>query len=127
MSFLIDTHIFIWYATGDKRLGKNAISIIEGNNEIYLSIASLWEMAIKVNIGRLEFKEPFEKIATQQIAINNYKILNIKPEHAFHLSHLELFHKDPFDRIIISQATIEDMPLISKDRFFKDYNIEIIW
>jgi PIN domain nuclease of toxin-antitoxin system len=127
MGFLIDTHVFIWYATGDKRLGKNIISILENDNQIYLSIASLWEMAIKVNIGRLEFKEPFEQIATQQIAINNYKVLNIKPEHTFHLSNLELIHKDPFDRIIISQAIIENMPVISKDNYFKNYGIEVVW
>ncbi len=127
MNYLIDTHVFIWYATGDNRLNKRIISLIEGNNEIYLSMASLWEMAIKVNIGRLKFKEPFKKIVTRQIEINNYHVLNIKPEHTFHLSNLELFHKDPFDRIIISQAIVEDMPIISKDKYFKNYNIEVVW
>jgi PIN domain nuclease of toxin-antitoxin system len=70
MNFIIDTHVFIWFATGDKRLSKNIIAIIEDHHELYLSIASLWEMAIKVNIGRLEFKEPFDKYSNPP---NSYK------------------------------------------------------
>ena len=127
MKFLIDTHVFIWYATGDKRLNKSIISIIEGGNDLYLSMASIWEMAIKVNIGRLNFLGPFKEILTHQIEINNYHLLNIEPEHIFYLSNLELFHKDPFDRIIISQAIVENIPVISKDKYFMNYNIEVIW
>lgn len=128
MNFLIDTHVFIWYATGDRRLSNIAISSIEDKeNNIFLSLASLWEMAIKINIGRLQFKEPFEKIITQQITVNNYQLLNILPKHIFQLSNLDNFHKDPFDRILISQAFVDKLVVLTKDKYFKKYEISILW
>jgi PIN domain nuclease of toxin-antitoxin system len=128
MDFLIDTHVFIWYATGDKRLSETVISIIEDEeNNIFFSMASLWEMAIKINIGRLQFKKPFEKIITQQISSNNYHLLNILPKHIFQLSNINNFHKDPFDRLIISQAVTDNLIVLTKDKYFKKYNISVLW
>jgi len=78
MKYLFDTHVFIWYALGDERLSPRAKDLIDSRHDRFISMASIWEIAIKVNIGHLEFKEPFEKVLTDQFRINDYKLLNIK-------------------------------------------------
>ncbi len=90
-------------------------------------MASIWEMAIKVNIGHLEFREPFDKMVDRQIQINQYKLLNLELKHLFKLSNLELHHRDPFDRIIISQALVEGIPVIRVDEKFDKYEVDRIW
>jgi PIN domain nuclease of toxin-antitoxin system len=127
MKYILDTHVFIWYATGDKRLTPRSRSIIESSDEMFVSIASIWEMAIKVNIGRLDFKKPFQKIIENQIIINKYKLLSISLKHLFKLSQLELHHRDPFDRLLVSQALTEKIPVVSVDEIFDKYGVDRIW
>jgi PIN domain nuclease of toxin-antitoxin system len=127
MKYILDTHVFIWYATGDKRLTPRSRSIIESSDEMFVSIASIWEMAIKVNIGRLDFKKPFQKIIENQIIINKYKLLSISLQHLFKLSQLELHHRDPFDRLLVSQALTEKIPVVSVDEIFDKYGVDRIW
>ena len=123
MKYLIDTHAFIWYATGNKKLSKTARSLIDSNEVKFVSIGSIWEMAIKVNIGKLDFKQPFQKIISDQLKINDYILLNLELKHIFIASNLELHHRDPFDRIIISQAMVEKMPIVSiDDKFDPEYS-----
>lgn len=122
MKYLLDTHAFIWYATGDKKLSEKAKKIIDSSHERYLSIASIWEMAIKINIGKLTFMEPFQKVIENQIEINNYRILPLTSSHLFKLAALDLHHRDPFDRVIICQALIEDMPVLTVDKNFAAYD-----
>ncbi len=127
MKYLFDTHAFIWYAQGDKKLSPRAKDLIESHHERFISIASIWEMAIKVNIGRLEFKDNFDKLVTHQIQLNDYKLLSVKLPHLFQLSNLEIHHRDPFDRLILSQAIVEGMPIVSVDNQFDAYPVERIW
>ncbi len=127
MKYLFDTHVFIWYALGDERLSPRAKDLIDSRHDRFISMANIWEIAIKVNIGHLEFKEPFEKVLTDQFRINDYKLLNIKLQHLFKLSSLPLHHRDPFDRLIISQALIEKIPIVSVDKKFDDYGVDTIW
>ena len=127
MQYLIDTHTFIWYATDDKRLSQKACSVIESDHQRFVSMGSIWEMAIKVNIGKLDFKQPFQKIISDQLKINDYILLNLELKHIFIASNLELHHRDPFDRIIISQAMVEKMPIVSIDDKFDKYEVERIW
>lgn len=123
MKYLIDTHAFIWYATGNKKISKTARSLIDSNEVKFVSIGSIWEMAIKVNIGKLDFKQPFQKIISDQLKINDYILLNLELKHIFIASNLELHHRDPFDRIIISQAMVEKMPIVSiDDKFDPEYS-----
>jgi PIN domain nuclease of toxin-antitoxin system len=84
-------------------------------------------MAIKVKIGHLVFRQPFDEIVTKQLKINKFKLLNIKLKHLFKLSSLELHHRDPFDRLIISQAMVEKIPIVSIDEKFDKYSINRIW
>ncbi|MDQ1352863.1 MAG: hypothetical protein QG657_3169 [Acidobacteriota bacterium] len=127
MKYIIDTHAFIWYAVGDARVSSKVIGVLESDIEKFISIVSIWEMAIKVNIGHLEFKNSFDDVVSNQIDLLNYRILNINLEHLFKLSTLELHHRDPFDRLIISQALVEKIPIISVDEKFDKYGIERIW
>jgi PIN domain nuclease of toxin-antitoxin system len=127
MKYLLDTHVFIRYAVGDEKLSTNARSIIESYHERYISIASIWEMAIKISIGHLSFTKPFQEVVNHQFKINEYQLLPIEFEHLFKLSTLELHHRDPFDRLIISQAIVENISIVSADEVFDSYNIKRVW
>ena len=127
MRYIIDTQAFIWYAMGDKQLSKAALDIIESDAVRYVSIASIWEMAIKNNIGKLNFELPFQELISTQLEINHYEILNIELPHVFQLANLPLHHKDPFDRILIAQAISENIPIVSIDAYFSSYPVSVIW
>jgi PIN domain nuclease of toxin-antitoxin system len=127
MSQLLDSHTFIWFLEGDAQLSVTARKAIEKENvSNFISIASLWEISIKISLGKLELKSSFDKLA-QLIAENGFIILPITFEDTVRLSNLPFHHKDPFDRIIISQAINNTFSIISKDRFFDDYDVSIIW
>ncbi len=122
---LLDTHTFIWFVIGDDQLSIKARKSIESGTN-YLSIASLWEIAIKVNLGKLKLNVPYEEIITQ-IAENNFQILPITFEDTLRVSTLQLHHGDPFDRILIAQSMNNKLSIISKDINFSQYNIDLIW
>lgn len=126
-SFLIDTHTFIWYAIGDKRLSGKAKSHIDSSAAKCISVASLWEMAIKSSLGKLTFNAPFNEVITDQIQINNYQILAAEKAHIFKIHELPFHHRDPFDRLMIAQAQIEDLPIISADKKFDSYDLKRVW
>lgn len=128
MRLLLDTHAFIWYATDSSRLSTTARSLIDnGDNDILLSTASVWEMAIKHSIGRLNFSRPFMEFIKQQIAINRIEILEISFDHIEVVASLPLHHRDPFDRLIIAQSMAEQIPILSVDTIFDNYTIARIW
>ncbi len=121
MEYLLDTHTFLWFINGDKELSKKAKnSIADPDASKFISIASTWEIAIKVNLGKLKLDMPFEELK-QQIILNGFEILPITFEHTLKLCSLEHIHSDPFDRIIITQAYAENLTVISKDGNFSKY------
>jgi len=121
MNLLIDTHVLLWYLIDDSQLSVSSIRKIENpSNNIYVSIASLWEIAIKINIGKLDLHIPFKKLQ-KEVLNNNFTILPIEFTHTVQLSKLEPIHRDPFDRILISQALVENFTIISKDTTFSAY------
>jgi len=126
MRILIDTHILIWHLDGDSRLSKKTIEIIENeNNEIVISVASLWELAIKINSDKFEINITLKDI--QQYILNrNVEILNIQFNALLVFSELVAHHNDPFDRMLISQSISENIPIISVDRHFPLYPIVLI-
>ncbi|MXV50766.1 PIN domain-containing protein [Pedobacter sp. HMF7647] len=125
--YLLDTHAIIWFAENDQQLSRNAVKIIENaDNEINVSIASLWEIAVKVSIGKLKINKEIEKIVTL-LEDNQINLLPIRPTHIAAYINLPLFHKDPFDRLIISQAISEQLTVISKDEHFSLYKVPINW
>ena len=128
MKFLLDTHAFLWFVTADNRLSAKARSLIKNShNEVYFSAASAWEMSIKIQLGRLTIEEELEPFIIQQLLENNFNTLSISIFHSIHTLKLPDIHKDPFDRIIIAQSQIEEMPLITKDKNIKKYKIPVVW
>ena len=128
MRLLLDTHTFIWYATDNSRLSTIARSLINnGENDIFLSTASIWEMAIKHSIGRLSFSLPFMEFIRQQLSVSNIGILEINLDQIEVVASLPLHHRDPFDRLIISQAIAEQIPILSVDSVFDNYAIARLW
>ena len=121
MKFLIDTHTFLWFVSGAENLSKKANEQIANNdNQIFISIASLWEMAIKNSLGKLDINGGYETVINDVIA-NDIEILAINFQHTLIQNKLPFYHRDPFDRIIISQAIAEKIDLISTDAIFDDY------
>lgn len=128
MSLLLDTHTFLWFIQGSSNLSDVARDLIEDpENERFLSVASLWEMSIKVSIGKLVLGMSLTELVTSQIYGNAIKLLSIQPEHLDELSKLPFNHKDPFDRLIIAQSLAEKVPIVTKDNAFGSYPITILW
>jgi len=124
---LLDTHAFIWFINGDEALSAKALETIENHPDAnYVSIASLWEIAVKISLGKLDIKQPFSKIA-DEIVKNGFQILPIGFEDVLQLTALSFFHKDPFDRLIIAQGITNKLQIISKDQYFTEYPINVIW
>lgn len=125
MDLLIDTHTLLWFYAGDSKLNEKTKNVIlDTENTIYLSIATLWEIAIKVNIGKLDLKDDIIDFFVF-VERNSFTILPISFQNLIVLSSLPFHHKDPFDRIIITQAITENLTIGSDDAIFREYNIEL--
>ncbi len=126
-SNLLDTHTLIWYINGDKELSENARAAIEKHGAInYISITSLWEIAIKISLNKLELKTPHNQIS-RQIEENGFEILPVTFEDTLIVCSLPFHHRDPFDRMIIAQSFTNRLTIISKDKNFEPYNATVIW
>ncbi|HEY8781987.1 MAG TPA: type II toxin-antitoxin system VapC family toxin [Mucilaginibacter sp.] len=127
MRFLIDTHVLIWYLDGNKRLpGKIRDLINDGDNLIVISIASLWEFAIKISLKKIDTKINLPDIEAYLIE-REFNLLSISFKHLNALSALPTHHGDPFDRLLIAQALTEDLTIISADKEFQAYPVRVIW
>ena len=125
MRILLDTHIFIWMATEPERLSlRLAASIIDRQNSLFLSLASIWEIQIKVALGKLDLKGDLATIVDIQIEQNSIQLLPIDLKHIYALSNLPPHHRDPFDRLLIAQSQIEKMTLATVDSAFDRYEID---
>jgi PIN domain nuclease of toxin-antitoxin system len=128
MNILLDTHAFLWYLNGDENLSDKARKSIEKKNSvIYISIASIWEISIKIGLKKLKIDVSLEELENQ-ISLNNFIILPIKFEHIIELSKLDNHHRDSFDRILIAQLITEKITIVTKDAHFNHYKgINSIW
>lgn len=128
MKYILDTNTLLWIVTDDQRLSKIAKSTyLKTENIMFLSVASLWEIVIKVSLKKLEIKLSLENFIEQHIIGNDIKILNIESVHLYSLEKMPFHHRDPFDRLIISQAIYENMSVISFDQNFDSYPIKRTW
>ena len=128
MKYLLDTHSLIWFIEGDAKLSVHARQLMDDEaNELFVSVGSLWEMAIKFSIGKLNLGRPFAEMFPQQLADNSIEILGITVDHLRTVCDLPFHHRDPFDRLIIAQAGIEQMPIISVDIVFDAYGVKRVW
>ena len=128
MSFLLDTHVFLWYISGHSSLSPRAKGIIEAKTGLKFSIASLWEISIKVNIGKLKLTGSFDDLLTRLNYVNA-EILAIAVEDTRSYMNLSLppNHRDPFDRILIAQAINHSLSLVSADKKFDAYPVKRVW
>ncbi|CAN5577731.1 type II toxin-antitoxin system VapC family toxin [soil metagenome] len=126
MRVLLDTHIFLWIFTEPQRFSKKARAFVEDvvNNEFYLSDVSAWETSIKYGLGKLRLPESPETFFASRVRRADYRRLRIDLDHVTKVHSLPQIHRDPFDRLLISQAAIESMTILSEDPVFKDYAIK---
>jgi PIN domain nuclease of toxin-antitoxin system len=128
MRVLLDTHVLIWLVEGDKNLSSVARSAIEDeDNSLYLSIASLWEITIKLSLGKLDLQLSVDEMVESFLIPGGIEILQIETNHLSILRDLPLHHRDPIDRLIIAQAQAENMTLISADGVFARYGVDLVW
>jgi PIN domain nuclease of toxin-antitoxin system len=128
MKILLDTHTFIWLDGKPEQLSLRAVNLIENlSNDLILSVVSVWEIAIKYQLGKLQINRSLSDLVASQQLTNDIKILPVTLTHVLRVETLLLHHKDPFDRILIAQAITEKLPILSRDRIFDDYPIERIW
>lgn len=124
---LLDTHVFIWYVSGDLSISKKAKRTIEAPNALnYISVGSLWEIAVKISLGKLTLNKPFAAIE-EQLNKNGFQLLPVVFEDTLKLTSLPFFHKDPFDRLIIAQGITNNLQIITKDQFFVQYPVKVVW
>ncbi len=127
---LLDTHTFIWWDSNPSKLSQPALDYCQNpRNVLLLSVASLWEMQIKLQLGKLKLNQPLRKIINDQKRRNNIRLLSIKPTHVLALDGLPPYHKDPFDRMLVAQALIEGAILLSGDQNIHNYGqiIPVVW
>lgn len=128
MKILLDTHAFLWWIVDDPRLSSIARTIIaDGNNDLFFSTASGWEIGIKTGLGRLELPSNLNEYIGDQLERNAMIVLPIQLSHALHVTRLPDHHKDPFDRMLIAQSQLENLTLLTRDRLIAKYNVNIIW
>jgi Uncharacterized protein conserved in bacteria len=127
MEYLLDTHAFLWFIAGSPEMSSKAKGIIlNPENKKFISIASFWEIAIKLKLNKIQLDMSFKELKNQAL-VNGFRILPILFEETLRLTTLELHHRDPFDRILISQAFQNKFSIISKDPEFKKYTNKVIW
>jgi PIN domain nuclease of toxin-antitoxin system len=128
MKYLLDTHTLLWITTDNPKLSKKAKSTyLNSQNEIFVSIASIWELSIKISLKKLDIKLPLKSFVDIHILGNNIKILELELNHIYKLEKLPFHHRDPFDRLIISQSIENKIPILSIDKMFDSYGIKRIW
>jgi len=127
MKILLDTHIFLWWITDDSRLSADARGAIsDSRNELYFSAASGWEIAIKSRLGRILLPRKPDLFIAEQLGVNSIISLPIEMSHALHVHNLPSHHQDPFDRLIIAQAQLEKLVVLTADPQFKKYKITLV-
>lgn len=127
MNLLLDTHAFLWFVAGDNRLSARARRAMEhADAELFLSAASIWEMAIKASLGRLALPAPLDQYIAAKLQ-NGFRVLPVEWSHAAAVEKMPFHHRDPFDRLLIAQAISEGMPLVSVDPAFHAYKVKVIW
>jgi PIN domain nuclease of toxin-antitoxin system len=128
VKLLVDTHVLIWIILNPEKLSERTVNLfLDRRNQIFLSIVSIWEMQIKLQIGKLSFELPLSELIESQQKVNNLQISSITTKHIYSLEGLPNYHRDPFDRLLIAQAIVESMPVLSIDVAFDAYPMQRIW
>ncbi|MDQ6773107.1 MAG: type II toxin-antitoxin system VapC family toxin [Candidatus Dormibacteraeota bacterium] len=127
MRYLLDTHPWLWMLTGPARLGRDTLEVVrDPNNELLLSAASSWEIAIKYSIGKLPLPETPDAYVPARMQTSGVEGLPIEHRHTLRVAALPQYHRDPFDRLLVAQAQLEGLSLITADRVFERYEVEVV-
>jgi PIN domain nuclease of toxin-antitoxin system len=127
MKALLDTHTLLWAISDDPRLSRRAQQIFTGPNDLFFSVASIWEILIKVKTGKLPLPDPAGSYLVKKLRENRIEVLPIKLDHVLKVENLTVHHRDPFDRILIAQSIEEKCPLITANPIFERYPVNVIW
>jgi PIN domain nuclease of toxin-antitoxin system len=125
---ILDTPVFLWWINNASDLSTAARhGISDSKNDCFLSIASCWEMAIKASLGKLKLPNPIERFVSEQLRVNDFKLLAIDIRHVAKTEKLPFYHRDPIDRLLIAQALTEKLTIVAADNNFKKYGVKILW
>ena len=128
MRLLLDTQAFLWFVLDDPRMSATASTYVTSpDNDIEISPASYWEIAIKISLKKYELQETYEVFMERELSTNQFRILPIEPRHTAILTSLPFHHRDPFDRLLVAQAMVENIPLISNDMALDAYPVQRLW
>ncbi|HRJ40646.1 MAG: type II toxin-antitoxin system VapC family toxin [Caldilineaceae bacterium] len=128
MRILLDTHAFLWFVSNEAEMSTRSLKIIEDPSvDVLVSVATLWEIAIKSSIGKLDLKQTFDEIIPRELTNNRFQLWAIDIAALSLVSTLPLYHRDPFDRLLIAQAIAEGIPIVTRDSAFSSYPVQIIW
>lgn len=128
MRLLLDTHTFLWWVDGARELsGRARAAIGDPDNDCLLSLASCWEMAIKVSTGKLKLPVALERFIPEQLTVNGFRHLEIGFRHIARVTRLAFHHRDPFDRLLVAQAIEEELTVVSADPVFRKYGVRRLW
>lgn len=128
MRLLTDTHCWLWYLLEPERLNANARDILRNpENEVFFSAASAWEIVVKFSLGKLDLPLPPTKYVPDRLEILGHRELPIRQDHVLRIEALPLHHRDPFDRVLIAQAQVENLQLLTADRAITAYEVPVFW
>ena len=127
MKLLLDTHTFLWFINDSPQLSTEVKNLLESEVDLALSVASLWEIAIKASLGKLTLPDTYDKFIPQQLTLNDIEILPISMADLALVATLPFHHRDPFDRLLIAQAIVEQISIVSVDTMFDSYRVNRIW
>ena len=128
MKFLLDSHVFVWMRQEPHRISVDAISeMLLTSSELFLSLATIWELQIKTDLGKFTFGSPLDAVVEDEIQVNSLVLLPVEQTHIYNLANLPKIHADPFDRLLISQAIVEDLTIVTADRHFSSYPVKVLW
>lgn len=128
MRLLLDTHTFLWWDKQRSNLSHTALSILQNKaNTLYLSVASVWEMQIKHQLGKLNISPSIDVLVSQQQQHNDLQVISIEIRYIMALYRLPMAHRDPFDRLLIATALVENMTILTADAVFNSYPVAVVW
>ena len=128
MNLLLDTHAFVWWRDDPEKLSSGAFDAISApENGVFISTATVWEIQIKLALGKIKLKWPLKDSIAVERKANRFRILPVSLEHALYIDKLAMIHKDLFDRMLIAQAMVEGLTIISRDAHFSNYGVKLLW
>ncbi|HZL95372.1 MAG TPA: type II toxin-antitoxin system VapC family toxin [Vicinamibacterales bacterium] len=128
MKLLLDTHAFLWWIEGAPALGRRArAEIANPDSEVFVSLASCWELAIKRSLGKLRLTQSLDRFVPEQLTRNGFGLLSVELRHVVRVADLPFHHRDPFDRLLVAQALQDELAIISADRVLRKYGVTVVW